>query len=203
MGKINKRLSNLTKKKLPWLVVLFLFGVVLLTAGNLIPDEKEVGDPVISGLQEENQAGAVEQKNPADLALSEQDMEKKLEGILGAVDGVGSVSVTVSLENGPQKVYASNANTNERKIEENDSSGGHRITTETTENDQMVLAQPASMNGQQPVVVKELRPEIAGVLVVAEGAEDSEVKVILSRAVQTLLNIPAHRVVILPKEPKY
>ena len=51
---------------------------------------------------------------------------------------VGSVSVTVTLENGPQYIYAVNENINESKIEEKNDSGGHRITTKTTNSDQMV-----------------------------------------------------------------
>ncbi len=183
-------------------MVLFLLGVVLLAAGSLLPEEKQKDASVIAPEKAAETAGVPDMSAEAissDLPAVEQEMGKRLEAILGTVEGVGAVSVTVSLENGPQKVFAENANTNERKIEENDSNGGHRVTTETTENDQMVLAQPASTSGQQPVVVKEIRPEIAGVLVVAQGAENAEVKVSLTRAVQTLLDLPAHRISILPK----
>ena len=202
MGRKNDRIFSLSKKKLPWLVVLFLLGVVLLAAGSLLQEEKQKDASVIAPEKAAETAGVADMAAEAissDLPAVEQEMGKRLEAILGTVEGVGAVSVTVSLENGPQKVFAENANTNERKIEENDSNGGHRVTTETTENDQMVLAQPASTSGQQPVVVKEIRPEIAGVLVVAQGAENAEVKVSLTRAVQTLLDLPAHRISILPK----
>jgi len=49
----------------------------------------------------------------------------------------------------------------------------------------------------QPIVVKEINPEIKGVIVVAEGARNSKVKLKISEAVQTVLDVPAYRVTVL------
>ena len=45
-------------------------------------------------------------------------------------------------------------------------------------------------------IIKEINPEIKGVIIVAEGAKDSKVKLKISRAVQTVLDIPAYRVTV-------
>lgn len=128
------------------------------------------------------------------------EVEKGIAGqvsqILSQVQGAGQVMVTVSLESGPEQSYARNATIVKSSIEEKDTSGGTRLTTEANEKTEVVFAQ-----GQGgALIIKEMGPQIKGVLVVAEGAKDAEIKAQLSKAVQTMLNMPAHRVMVLPKE---
>jgi stage III sporulation protein AG len=47
------------------------------------------------------------------------------------------------------------------------------------------------------VIVRVDLPPLAGVVVVASGANDSRVKALLSQAVQVLYGVPAHRVIVL------
>ena len=54
------------------------------------------------------------------------------------------------------------------------------------------------LNSSQPVIVMEDRPEIGGVLVIAEGARDPKVREGIHTAVQTLLNIPSARITVVP-----
>jgi len=49
-----------------------------------------------------------------------------------------------------------------------------------------------------PIILKEKEPQIKGVLVVAEGAGNVAIKGQLSKTVQSLFALPAHRVMILP-----
>lgn len=203
MTKKADKVFGLSKKKLPWLVVLFLIGVVMLAVSSFIPGNEQ-DHPAVSeaapGEQEKRDSAEAHRESTTGMAEAEALMETRLASILSKVEGVGQVSVTVTLENGPQYIYAVNQDINETKTEEKDSGGSSRVTVETTNSDQMVMAQPSEIGGQQPVVVKEIKPEIAGVLVAAEGARDAGVKETLARAVATLLDIPAHKVSILPKE---
>lgn len=201
VSKMGAGLSGLSKKKLLWLVILFLIGVILLTLSNFLPGEgdNKSTETVVPPPQVEASsnldAGITET-----IAQVEAGIEGRLEDILAKVEGVGDVSVTVTLTNGPQYIYATNENVNETTTEENESNGSRRVTTDTTSSVQTVLAQPANMGGQEPVVVKEIQGEIGGVLVAAEGARDARIKETLTRAVQTLLDIPAHKVSILAKQ---
>ena len=203
MEKKPKKLMSLSKKNLPLLFVLFLIGVLLLTLSNFIPGDRQDTNSVSEVSSQGQKESALETGNTGSadsLTEVETAIENQLEDILTTVEGVGNVSVRVTLENGPQYIYATDENLNESKVEEKDSNGSQRVTTESTNSDQMVMAQPASMGGQQPVVEKEIKPKVAGVLVTAEGARDADIKVTLSRAVQTLLDLPAHKVSILPKD---
>jgi stage III sporulation protein AG len=49
-----------------------------------------------------------------------------------------------------------------------------------------------------PVLEREMAPEVAGVLVVAEGARSPQVKAGLFRAVQVALGVEPHKVIVLP-----
>jgi len=50
-----------------------------------------------------------------------------------------------------------------------------------------------------PLVVEEGEPRYRGVLVVARGVEDPEVKARVIEALQVLLGLPAHRITVLPR----
>jgi len=128
------------------------------------------------------------------LSNLEKELETKLQNNLQQMQGVGRVQVSVSLASGLKNDYARNNNVTKRTSKEQDKAGGVRETTEVTENNQLVIPNGAS----QPVIVMEEKPEIAGVLVIAEGASDPKVKEGIHVAVRTLLNIPAGKVIVEP-----
>jgi stage III sporulation protein AG len=82
-------------------------------------------------------------------------------------------------------------------IQEKDPAGGVRTTTETKENQQILLGKE---NGtDKPVMVREIKPPIKGVLIIAEGAYDSTVKANLTKAVEAGLGIPSYKITVLPQ----
>ncbi len=170
------------------LLILAAVGVALLIAGSLT-SEKPRMEPVEQGL-------AMPQGH---LETYEVALASELERVLSEVEGAGRVTVTVSLKSGPESEMADNLIKTEKKTEERDQSGGVRVTTETNEQVQLAMARPTGQ-GDSPVEVRTLRPEIGGVLVVCDGARDPSVKMDISKAVQTLLDLPAHRVMVLPRK---
>lgn len=128
------------------------------------------------------------------IGLLEKELESKLQTNLLMMNGVGKVQVSVSFMTGLKNEYARNNNVTKRTNKETDKTGGTRETTEITENNQVVLPSGSS----QPVMVMEDRPEIAGILVIAEGARDAKVREGIHSAVQTLLNIPSARITVVP-----
>jgi len=134
------------------------------------------------------------------ITQAEAALEQRLERILTKMDGVGNVSVSVVFKESPEYEYAVNVSTSEKSITESDQSGGNRVTLDTTESGQLVLVRSANNTGEKPVVVKEIKPEILGVLVVAQGASNPLVKAELTRAVQTLLGISLDQVTVVSGE---
>jgi stage III sporulation protein AG len=176
------------------LLLVFGFGLLLLViSGSWFASR---GSPSVS----EPAPGVQAQPAASDgLTPVEEGLEGRLAAILGAVDGAGSVQVTVTLQSGAENVYAQNVNKQDQTIQEKDQSGGNSTTNEVNEQDDLVL-QSGNGGSSTPVVVKELHPEIAGVLVLAEGANNPDLKEKLIRAVETVLDIPSYRVMVLPKE---
>lgn len=134
------------------------------------------------------------------IAQAEAALEQRLERILGKMDGVGNVSVSVIFKESPEYQYAINVSTSEKSITESDHSGGSRITIDTTETGQVVLVRSNNSISEKPVVIKEIKPEVLGVLVVAQGASNPLIKAELTRAVQTLLGISLDQITVVSGE---
>lgn len=124
----------------------------------------------------------------------EAEMEARLERLLGAIRGAGQVTVMITWEKSPQKVYAQDRQESRQSQEETD---GQKTRTSTQESHQWqtVFRQGTSPS---PLVVEERGPVVRGVLVVAEGAGDPQVAQALQRAVAVLLGIPTYQVVVVP-----
>lgn len=189
-------LKNKDPKFLSAVLALFVIGIALISSwgGN----EKKTADPPedeISQNMESVSAGRYSSLDDLEISL-----EKRLESTLSQIKGAGQVDVTVFLATGPKYEYAVNVTTNERSINERDQSGGTRVTTETTEDGQLVVIRSEPSGGEAPVVAREYKPEVQGVLVVAEGADNPKIKARLISAVQTALDLETHKIDVQLKE---
>ena len=106
------------------------------------------------------------------------DLEKRLINTLSKVDGVGDVSVVITVDSGMETILA-----NKTVV----SGAGDNLKTEES---------PIIVNGKT-VVVKELYPKICGVLVVAEGVKNISVMKKIQQATMSLLNINLGQIEIL------
>ena len=161
------------------------------TAAYLVSAGKENSSPAAS-------PAARTEAGETSVALNEKVLEERVQAALEQVAGVGKVTVAISLTAGPRKEYAVNTSKDAREISEKDERGGTRVTSERNESGQVVLLS-GSQGAGSPVVVREMGPEIKGVLVIAEGASDARVREELMRAVQTVLAVPAYRIQVLPR----
>ena len=188
-------MSKLKKPKKEQLVVLLLFGVLLVvialptTTGTMGADKK---DADISGTQ--GAAGT----DTAALTYEEQ-LEKRLSAILSQVAGAGRVEVMLTLESRGERIVEKDTPESRKSVDETDSSGGRRTTDEQDWGEETVYYEDGS-GGKSPYVVKELEPNIEGVLVLAEGGDSAVVKQELLEAVQALFPIEAHKVKIMKLE---
>lgn len=126
-------------------------------------------------------------------SVSEQ-MELEMESILAQIEGAGQVEVSISLSSEGSKTYATNLREEKRETREEDSRGNNKVSV-----DQSITRDLAVSSGE-PLLVEEKRPEVLGVLVVAEGADLPDIKEKLTDAAATLLDIPSHRVRVMSRE---
>lgn len=129
--------------------------------------------------------------------LYEKELEKRVKEILKNVEGVGTVDVMIMLHSSGEKIIHVDQERSRTSTEEQDSSGGTRkVMTEET-------SQTALMSGssgsQEPVIEKEIQPEIAGVVISAQGGGSAQVKAEISEAMEALFGLPAHKIKVLKR----
>lgn len=110
-------------------------------------------------------------------------MESEMVKALGAMKGVGKVSVVISWESGVETVIAYATN-----------SSGNNVTTTPT----IIQSQGSS----SPIVLKELYPKALGVIIICEGGNEIAVKLDVMNAVSGLLDIPQSKVNVYAMKSK-
>ena len=116
--------------------------------------------------------------------------------MLSCIRGAGRVDVMITYDSGPEIVPAMSTNVNSTGSEtsEGSRSSSSQQSTESTE-----PATVSGSGGNEPIVLKEIEPVVRGVIVVAEGAADIEVRLDLQRAVRAVLDIPLSRIEVFER----
>ncbi|ABR48651.1 Sporulation stage III, protein AG [Alkaliphilus metalliredigens QYMF] len=183
----------LSKKYVANIIVLMAIAVIALIVSSdfLAPNTKPnniQSDPLGDTLVQQNQGNLTD----------EERIEGRLKAILENIRGAGTVEVMITFEIGPEIIPASNVVQSQDLTEEKDANGGERTITSTNTNETIVTTNDSG--GNNPLVLKEIKPQINGVIVVAQGAENAEVKRKLYDAVRTVLQVSGHKVQIYPKK---
>ena len=167
-----------------YLVVSYFTGVNNITKSEKTNLEKVSKEDMNSNSQKDSEVLSYQEKQ-----------EKDLERILGKINGVGSVDVVINFQSSEVKVPAVDNSSQKSTTEETDSEGGTRVNSQETDGDKIVMSN--SSNGSEPVRLKTEKPEVLGVMVVAEGAEDSKIKYEITKAISSLYNISVDKVNVL------
>ncbi len=116
-----------------------------------------------------------EEKKEVQNSLDVQSQEEQLQNILSKISGAGKVEVMITYYGGSETSIAYEMKSeNEEKSSQTD--------------------KRAVMSGNDPVVIQELYPEVKGVLVVAQGAGNAEVKHSLAQAAAAAMGVSISRV---------
>ena len=106
------------------------------------------------------------------------DLQDRLSKTLSKVEGVGKISVIITVDGGMETIVA---------VETVTKTSGDSVTVTET---------PVLVNGKT-VVLSEKYPEVRGVVIVAQGADSISVKNELTNATVSLLNINSKQIKIL------
>ncbi len=180
------------KKLLTNLMVLLCLGITLVIAANFFSNIQLKSK---GGISEVKEAEAIDERTYGAYEY-EENIEKQLAHILSKIDSAGKVSVMITYKSSKELIMDKDKSKNDKITNEKDNDGGTRVINELVTNDKTVTVNEQGGNSKA-VVTKEINPEIKGVIVVAEGAKDVKVKRKLTDAVQTVLDIPAYRVMVL------
>ncbi|MGA9227865.1 MAG: stage III sporulation protein AG [Mesobacillus sp.] len=191
--------------KYQYLMIVVLFGTAIMLMGNILGD-KNPADAVVPAVKEagseEDTAVFGQKKSAGNDVISEYEeaYEAQLTEMLEGINGVGDVTVFVNVDATDKKVLEKNTNLQSQTTNETDREGGTRKVEEASKDEQLVLVR----NGEKevPLVLETKKPEIRGVLVVAKGAENIQIKKWIIEAVTRALDVPNHRVAVMPKKSK-
>lgn len=164
------------KKKLLVLAILAVAAVVLMIIGDGVGDSEQ---SAAANNESGASAGGDDYFAATEAALSEA---------LAKMEGVGEVKVLISWDGDISENYAYNKESTEK-------TGDDGVTEKSTK-DELVLTDGDSA----PVSEEKIYPEITGVLVVAQGAENEEIRRALQSAVSAYLSIGANRIEITAME---
>ncbi len=179
------------------LLLLLLIGILLLVIS--IPTEKKEERPNKEEYEQREVERSITQKSNEEEYL--KTLERRLKETLENVEGVGKVDVLITLKSTGQKVVEKDKNSNRKYSDEKDASGGTRKIEEEDQVKQSVYIQD-SQGKQKPYVSKEMYPEIAGVLVVAQGGDKPVVIQNITEAVQALFGVEVHKIKIMKRSDK-
>lgn len=148
-----------------YILLVVLVGMLLL----LLPDGQK---------EKAKQTQSAQQEETFDL----EQMEKKLERVLGQVQGAGEVTVMLTLRESGRQVLA----------RDTENSGTEQRSTA------VIVSKGSGV--QQTVSLQSIYPKYQGALVVCTGAGDARVKLELLEAVRALTGLSAEKISICKRQ---
>lgn len=181
------------KKKTENLLVLLVLLIIVVIAINYIwnSDEKKENN-----VKQESQSNGIKQVSTENI---KDKTEEKLENILSKISGVGKVRVmiTYSVSSSVTPVYDETSKIS--NTTENDDSGGTRTITQT-ENGKQIVYKENSDGSKEPITKNTESPKMEGAIIVAEGAENIEVKTNIIEAVEAATGLATHKIQVFKME---
>ncbi|ABO67680.1 MULTISPECIES: stage III sporulation protein AG [Geobacillus] len=191
------------RKKMPfsYVVALLLAGVALMVVSHFTKSGEDVpATPSAEQSDAPSEPAFLSSKETKEkvIAAYEERYEKELKAALEAIEGVEDVTVVVNLDSTELKLFEKKRSTQKQTTKEGDKEGGKRTIENESTNEEVIIIR----NGEEetPLVVATKKPDIRGVLVVAKGADNLQIKKWIVEAVTRVLNVPSYRVAVLPKK---
>lgn len=185
--------GNKKKNVLTNIVILGLIGVLVVIVSSFFSST----DSLLASQNNKKQETKIQNDSSSQSVENyETSVENKLKDTLEDMDGVGKVQIMMYFESGEEQVPAFNVNKSTSTINETDTSGGKRTTTQNSDGDTVVMSKDGDK--ESPLILKKYKPKVTGVCIVAEGAENETTKLSITNAVVDLFGISADKVNVYP-----
>ncbi|HEY4551909.1 MAG TPA: stage III sporulation protein AG [Bacillaceae bacterium] len=190
--------------KVHYMMILLLAGAALMLLGDMWSRGERGGSSPVNKEMETAAAGTQEVDGNAGMdnamKLFEEQYENQLKQALEEIVGVHDVTVVVNVEATEKKIFEKNTTIKNQTTNEGDRDGGTRKIEDQSTEDQLVFIREGDQ--EVPVTIETQKPAIRGVLVVAGGADNIVVKKWIVEAVTKALDVPSHKVAVMPKKSK-
>ena len=185
-------------------IILLICGLLLLVV--VIPVKTKTGGEGALEVNSEKETNLNKEKTKENSLYSDKTdsyninyshyMEKRLEEILSCVDGAGMVRVLVTIKQSETVVVEKDSPNERKNIYETGVDGQNKSTMELVNDTETVYTEDE--NGcKVPFVTTRMQPEILGVLVVARGAGNEEIKKEITDVIQALFDVEAHKIKVV------
>ncbi|WP_037463589.1 stage III sporulation protein AG [Shimazuella kribbensis] len=184
------------QKKWHYLILVGCVGVGILLFSSFLTTQEEdaTSNPLTTEQSDSKPTGSLQQNG---MKGYEEQFENELSTILSKVVGVSDVSVVVNIDSTEEEVLQSDIHESEQTTSESDTKGGSRSVNQNNVDKKTSVYR--TDRGEQPIIIKRLKPRVRGVLVVARGVENLQVKALVMEAVQRILDVPSYRISVLPR----
>lgn len=205
----NRTLKSMLKGNKEKVVFLFCSGLLLFVislsggkkadpgwrAGTVEVLANASGDGVTATAKDTGAEAAAKAENSS----YEKQLEQRIRELLKSVDGVGEVEVMVTLKSSEERIWHVDKSSTSSVTEESGAdSGSSRITREENQSESTVL----DGKSQSPVMEKEVKPEISGVVISADGGGSAVIRAEISEAMEALLGLPANKIKVMKRAVK-
>lgn len=123
-------------------------------------------------------------------------MEEQLSEILSSVEGVGSNRVMITLNSSKEEIIEKDQPYTQEN-EEQTEQGSVVSDRERLDMSEETVFYELEDGTKKPYVIKVMEPQIAGIVVVAKGGDNPQVKQEIINAAQVLFSVPAHRIIVM------
>lgn len=170
------------------LALLIIAGVLLLLSSFGGQENKKE--------EKKSETKQLEQSEEYQLNTYIENMESRLTNVLSQVDGIGKVQVMITAKSTQEKVVLKDVPYKKSTVKEQDGSGTTKESTEMTGEEGTVLEKQQD-GSENPYITKEIQPEIEGVIVIAQGAEEKRIQAEINDAVVALFSVPSHKIKVM------
>lgn len=126
----------------------------------------------------------------------EKELEARVKELLRGVSGVGEVDVMIVLKSSAEKIIQVD-NTTSKAVTTEKGSGSDRVVESLDQEHTTVLT--GSGNGQEPVIAKEVYPELSGIIISASGGGSAAVQAEICEAMEALFGLSANKIKVLKR----
>lgn len=167
-GKIDFAKLQRVLGKYKFVALILCLGVVLM----LLP---------VRGDNQRNQTQAVSQSEEGEQTFDLEALERRMESALSEINGVGEVTVVLSLRSSGEDILAQD-------------------TSEGTTSDRETVIVSTGSGTEEAVSVKTIYPEFKGALVICEGAGNASVKLEVLQAVSAITGLSSDQISICQRK---
>ena len=185
-----ERVRELRKDQL---LILLLTGVLLLVIALPVKQDGSIMGGAGEPERESETAG-----EKSDDTTQSEAMERRLREVLSQVEGIGRAEVMLTFRSDGRRIVEKDLEQSQRteggaaqSEGQETAASGERSSSEST------VMERDSYGAEHPYVQERLRPEVDGVLVIAQGAGDGAVVSEITEAVMALFGVEAHKIKVM------